>query len=96
LVIIGGASFSFLIADNMRFCVKIPEVEINANYFFNDSVNDSRYVVLHILQLKPSEHLFNSVFLLQLTLDLYSLGFFILFNEMIISLLVFKLMFYVL
>jgi hypothetical protein len=32
----------------MRF-LKIPEVEINANYFFNDSVNDSRYVVLHIL-----------------------------------------------
>jgi hypothetical protein len=32
---------------------KIPEVEINANYFFNDSVNDSRCVVLHILQLKP-------------------------------------------
>jgi hypothetical protein len=42
--------------------MKIPEAEIEANYFFDDSVNDSRCVVFHILKLKPSEHLFNSVF----------------------------------
>jgi hypothetical protein len=51
-----------LIADDKRFFKKIPELEINTNDFFGDSVNDNRYVVFHILKLKRTSHLFNSVF----------------------------------
>jgi hypothetical protein len=41
---------SILIADDKRFFVTISEAEIEANYFFDDSVNDSRCVVFHILK----------------------------------------------
>jgi hypothetical protein len=45
---------------------KIPEVEINANYFFNDSVNDSRYSTSYLLI--KTEEFVQLGFLLQLTL----------------------------